>query len=65
MPSTTRKQARTMSAIAHGWRPPKSSGIKIPVKVAKEFVKADEGTGIIRPKGSAGKKPPGRGLLGR
>jgi hypothetical protein len=31
-----------MAAIAHGWKPPASSGIRIPVKVAKEFNKADE-----------------------
>jgi hypothetical protein len=30
-----------MAAIAHGWKPPASSGIHIPVKVAKEFNKAD------------------------
>ena len=64
-PSKTPAQARLMAAVAHGWKPPKSSGIKIPRKVAREFNEADTGTGIIRPKGSAGKKPPGRGLLGR
>jgi hypothetical protein len=31
-----------MAAVAHGWKPPKSSGINIPVKVAKEFNKADQ-----------------------
>lgn len=41
MPSTSEKQRRTMAAVAHGWKPPKSSGIAIPVKVAKEFNKAD------------------------
>ena len=30
-----------MAAIAHGWHPPASSGINIPVKVAKEFNAAD------------------------
>lgn len=30
-----------MAAVAHGWRPPKSSGVKIPVKVAKEFNAVD------------------------
>jgi hypothetical protein len=30
-----------MAAIAHGWHPPASSGIKIPTAVAKEFNKAD------------------------
>lgn len=40
MPSTSAKQARVMSAIAHGWRP---SNLHIPVKVAKEFHAADKG----------------------
>jgi hypothetical protein len=31
-----------MAAIAHGWKPPKESGIKIPVKVAKDFNAADK-----------------------
>jgi hypothetical protein len=31
-----------MAAIAHGWVPPASSGIHIPVSVAKEFNAADE-----------------------
>jgi hypothetical protein len=43
MPSTSRAQARTMAAVAHGWKPPKSSGIHIPVGVAKEFNAADSG----------------------
>jgi hypothetical protein len=34
-----------MAAIAHGWKPPASSGIDIPVKVAKEFNKADQAKG--------------------
>lgn len=43
MPSESPKQRRTMAAIAHGWRPPKGSKVaKIPVKVAKEFNRADE-----------------------
>lgn len=40
MPSSTPKQRRVMSAIAHGWRP---SNLHIPVKVAKEFHAADKG----------------------
>jgi hypothetical protein len=48
MPSTSKKQARFMAAVAHGWKP---SGTKAPpVSVAKEFNKADKGKGIIRPK---------------
>lgn len=42
MPSETPKQAKTMSAIAHGWRPT-GKAAKIPVKVAKEFHAADRG----------------------
>ncbi len=45
MPSTTKKQAHLMSAIDHGWKPPKSSGIKVPLKVAKEFHAADKKAG--------------------
>jgi hypothetical protein len=41
MPSKTLKQKRTMAAIAHGWKPPASSGIDIPVTVAKEYNAAD------------------------
>lgn len=42
MPSVSLKQRRTMSAVAHGWKPKgKASGI--PVKVAKEFHAADKG----------------------
>lgn len=42
MPSTSKKQARTMAAIAHGWKPPKGSKVsKIPKKVAKEFNRED------------------------
>ena len=42
MPSKSPKQAKTMSAIAHGWKP-KGSAKGIPVKVAKEFHQADAG----------------------
>ena len=42
MPSNSPKQKRTMAAIAHGWKPPKKSGIDIPVKVAKEYNAADQ-----------------------
>jgi hypothetical protein len=40
MPSSTPKQARVMSAVAHGWKP---EGLNIPVSVAKEFHQADKG----------------------
>ena len=43
MPSTSPKQAHTMNAIAHGWRPPAGSKVaKIPVAVAKDFAAADQ-----------------------
>jgi hypothetical protein len=42
MPSHSEKQAKTMSAIAHGWKP-KGSAKGIPLKVAEEFHAADKG----------------------
>ena len=63
MPSKSPAQARLMAAAAHD--PKFAKRVGVPRKVAKEFNKSETGTGIIRPKGSAGKKPPGRGLLGR
>ena len=52
-----------MAAAAHD--PKFAKRVGIPRKVAKEFNVADAGTGIIRPKGRAAKKPPRAGLLGR
>ena len=43
MPSTSPEQKRTMAAIAHGWKPDNPRIARIPVKVAKEFNKADAG----------------------
>jgi hypothetical protein len=37
-----------MAAVAHGWHPPASSGIDIPIKVAREFNKADKGTQLLK-----------------
>jgi hypothetical protein len=48
MPSKSAKQARTMAAAAHS--PEFAAKVGIPQKVAKEFNRADEGTGIIKPK---------------
>jgi hypothetical protein len=48
MPSKSAKQARTMAAAAHS--PKFAKKVNIPVKVAKEFNRADKGTGKIRPK---------------
>lgn len=49
MPSKTAKQARFMAACAHN--PEKMKGKCPPMKVAKEFNKADKGTGILKKKG--------------
>jgi ribosome assembly protein YihI (activator of Der GTPase) len=48
MPSKSAKQARTMAAAAHD--PKFAKKVGIPVKVAKEFNKADKGTGKIQPR---------------
>ena len=49
MPSSSPAQKRTMGAIAHGWKPPKGSKVgKIPLKVAKEFNRADKGKKFSR-----------------
>jgi hypothetical protein len=42
MPSHSIKQAKTMSAIAHGWKPT-GKAADIPVSVAREFHAADAG----------------------
>lgn len=42
MPSKSLEQKKTMSAIAHGWKP-KGKAAGIPVSVAKEFHNADTG----------------------
>lgn len=48
MPSVSEKQARTMAAAAHD--PSFAKKVGIPTSVAKDFNKADAGTGIIKPK---------------
>lgn len=50
MPSTSKKQARTMAAAAHNPKFAKKMGI--PQTVAKEFNAADAGTGILKRKKS-------------
>ena len=52
MPSQTPKQARFMAAAAHDKAFAKRN--KIPQWVAKEFNRADAGTGIIRPDSKRG-----------
>lgn len=55
MPSKSKKQARFMAAVAHGWKP---DGVRVPpVSVAREFNKADKGTGILK-KAEGGKVKP-------
>ena len=50
MPSKSMKQHRTMQAIAHGWIPPKAASIKVPRKVAEDFVNADKREGKYQAK---------------
>ena len=45
MPSKTRKQARLMASVAHGWKKPGGGGP--PVEVAKEFNAADSGGSLL------------------
>jgi hypothetical protein len=45
MPSKSGKQARLMAAAAHN--PKLAKKVGVPVKVAKEFNRADAGTGIL------------------
>lgn len=52
MPSKSVKQAKTMSAIAHGWKPT-GEAADIPVGVAREFHAADKG----KKYGKKGKSP--------
>lgn len=53
MPSKSPAQARLMAAAAHNPKFAKKAGV--PVKVAKEFNKADTGGGLL---GRAMRKPP-------
>ena len=48
MPSVSPEQAKTMAAIAHGWKPSNPKLARVPLKVAKEFNQADKGSGIRR-----------------
>ncbi len=48
MPSKTPKQARLMAGAAHD--PAFAKKVGVPMKVAKEFNKADAGTGILKKK---------------
>jgi hypothetical protein len=43
MPSKSKKQAKFMRAVAHGWKPTRSKGPS--PEVAREFVRADKRTG--------------------
>lgn len=53
MPSHSKQQAKTMRAIAHGWRPTgKAAGI--PVSVAKDFEAADAKVGKYETKKAKG-----------
>jgi hypothetical protein len=48
MPSKSGSQARLMAMVAHNPSKAKSTGV--PLAVAKEFNKADKGTGILKRK---------------
>ena len=48
MPSKTPKQARMMAGAAHD--PKFAKAVGVPVSVAREFNRADAGSGIIKPK---------------
>ena len=48
MPSKSGKQARLMAMVAHNPKMAKKTGV--PVSVAKDFNKADKGTGILKRK---------------
>jgi hypothetical protein len=54
-----------MAAIAHGWVPPASSGIHIPVSVAKEFNAADEAVAARRKAPSMGQQQVATAMLKR
>lgn len=58
MPSKSAKQARLMAAAAHD--PAFAKKVGVPMKVAKEFNKADKGTKLLS---RAMKKKPKGGLL--
>lgn len=51
MPSKSPAQARLMAMVAHNPKMAKKTGV--PLKVAKEFNKADTGTGILKTKMTA------------
>lgn len=53
MPSSSVKQAKLMQAAAHN--PKFAKRVGVPPAVAKEFNRADAGTGILRKKKPKGK----------
>jgi hypothetical protein len=58
MPSKSSKQARMFAAAAHD--PKFAKKVGVPVSVAREFNRADAGTGIIKPKRMPASKKRGR-----
>ncbi len=58
MPSVSPKQARFMAMLAHDSEKAEKAGV--PLKVAREFNRADAGTGIIKPKRKIGTKKKGK-----
>ena len=59
MPSKSKAQARLMAAAAHS--PEFAKRVGVPVSVAREFNRADAGTGIL----SKGKRRKRKGVLAR
>lgn len=55
MPSSSKQQAKTMRAIAHGWQP-SGKAASIPVSVAKDFEAADAKVGKYEAKKAKGGK---------
>lgn len=49
MPSVSKRQARFMAAIAHGWKPSGMKGRSLPSRrVARDFNKADKKSGMLK-----------------
>lgn len=61
MPSKSPAQKRLMLAVAHGWKKPGGGGPS--VKVAQDFVRADEDEGAVTPRHGL-MKPTGKPRVG-
>ncbi len=63
MPSKSPSQARLMSAVAHGWKPPGGGGP--PMDVAEEFNQADKGGEMLHKGMMAKAKARAKALRGK